>query len=225
MCVCEREREREREIGFISNSYDNMNSLTCSQASAWFSKSQREETKQVAEHKVQGRVEHGAVPSLSVTGTQLLCFPVLLAVTQATSAETVHFQTSTPTTLPPPPIGERERGGWGLPDFLFVSNMQILVMTIIFNHVSDKTNNMKCNGKVTKSVFLSTLETTNNNIRNNNNKKDNCPFIPTPTKLTNIFCYFSSDTESCHLQRGQDTSPISVQWRLEEIQRCISVTP
>ena len=35
----------------------------------------------------------------------------------------------------------------------------------------------------------------------------------------------SADTESCHLQRGQDTSPLSVQWRLEEIQRWISGTP
>ena len=35
----------------------------------------------------------------------------------------------------------------------------------------------------------------------------------------------SADTESCHLQRGQDTSPLSVQWRLEERQRWISGTP
>ena len=35
----------------------------------------------------------------------------------------------------------------------------------------------------------------------------------------------SVDTESCHLQRGQDTSPLSVQWRLEEIQQWISGTP
>ena len=35
----------------------------------------------------------------------------------------------------------------------------------------------------------------------------------------------SADTESCHLQRGQDTSPLSVQWRLEETQRWISGTP
>ena len=35
----------------------------------------------------------------------------------------------------------------------------------------------------------------------------------------------SADTESCHLQRGPDTSPFSVQWRLEEIQRWISGTP
>ena len=35
----------------------------------------------------------------------------------------------------------------------------------------------------------------------------------------------SEDTESCHLQRGQDTSPLSVQWRLEERQRWISGTP
>ena len=34
----------------------------------------------------------------------------------------------------------------------------------------------------------------------------------------------SADTESCHLQRGQDTSPLSVQWRLEETQRWISGT-
>ena len=26
----------------------------------------------------------------------------------------------------------------------------------------------------------------------------------------------SADTEPCHLQRGQDTSPLSVQWRLEK---------
>ena len=35
----------------------------------------------------------------------------------------------------------------------------------------------------------------------------------------------SADTESCHLQRGQDTSPLLVQWRLEETQRWISGTP
>ena len=35
----------------------------------------------------------------------------------------------------------------------------------------------------------------------------------------------SADTESCHLQRGQDTFPLSVQWRLEERQRWISGTP
>ena len=35
----------------------------------------------------------------------------------------------------------------------------------------------------------------------------------------------SADTESCHLQIGQDTSPLSVQWRLEERQRWISGTP
>ena len=35
----------------------------------------------------------------------------------------------------------------------------------------------------------------------------------------------SADTESCHLQRGQDTSPLSEQWRLEETQRWISGTP
>ena len=35
----------------------------------------------------------------------------------------------------------------------------------------------------------------------------------------------SADTESCHLQRGQDTSPLSVQWRLDEIQRWTSGTP
>ena len=35
----------------------------------------------------------------------------------------------------------------------------------------------------------------------------------------------SANTESCHLQRGQDTSPLPVQWRLEEIQRWTSGTP
>ena len=35
----------------------------------------------------------------------------------------------------------------------------------------------------------------------------------------------SADTESCHLQRGQDTSPLSVQWRLEERKWWISGTP
>ena len=35
----------------------------------------------------------------------------------------------------------------------------------------------------------------------------------------------SADTESCHLQRGKDISPLSVQWRLEERQRWISGTP
>ena len=33
----------------------------------------------------------------------------------------------------------------------------------------------------------------------------------------------SADTESCHLQRGQDTSPLSVQWRLEERQWCMDI--
>ena len=31
--------------------------------------------------------------------------------------------------------------------------------------------------------------------------------------------------QTCHLQRGQDTSPLLVQWRLEEIQRWISGKP
>ena len=35
----------------------------------------------------------------------------------------------------------------------------------------------------------------------------------------------SADTESCHLQKGQGTSPLSVQWRLEEIQQWIPGTP
>ena len=35
----------------------------------------------------------------------------------------------------------------------------------------------------------------------------------------------AADTESCHLQRGQDISPLSVQRRLEERQRWISGTP
>ena len=35
----------------------------------------------------------------------------------------------------------------------------------------------------------------------------------------------SADTESCHLQRSQDISPLSVQWRLEERQWWISGTP
>ena len=35
----------------------------------------------------------------------------------------------------------------------------------------------------------------------------------------------SADTEPCHPQRGQHTSPLSVQWRLEERQRWISGTP
>ena len=35
----------------------------------------------------------------------------------------------------------------------------------------------------------------------------------------------STDTEPCHLQRGQDTSPLSVQWRLEERKRWIPGTP
>ena len=35
----------------------------------------------------------------------------------------------------------------------------------------------------------------------------------------------SADTEPCHLQRGQDTSPLSVQWRLEKRQQWIPSTP
>ena len=35
----------------------------------------------------------------------------------------------------------------------------------------------------------------------------------------------STDTEPCHLQKGQDTSPLTVQWTLEERQRWISGTP
>ena len=35
----------------------------------------------------------------------------------------------------------------------------------------------------------------------------------------------SGDTKPCHLQRGQDTSPLSVQWRLEERKRWIPDTP
>ena len=34
-----------------------------------------------------------------------------------------------------------------------------------------------------------------------------------------------ADTEPCHPQRGQDTSPLSVQWRLEERKRWIPGTP
>ena len=35
----------------------------------------------------------------------------------------------------------------------------------------------------------------------------------------------SADTEPCHLQRGQDTSPLLVQWRLEERKQWIPGTP
>ena len=35
----------------------------------------------------------------------------------------------------------------------------------------------------------------------------------------------SADTGSCHLQRGQDTSPLPVQWRLEERKRWVPGTP
>ena len=38
-------------------------------------------------------------------------------------------------------------------------------------------------------------------------------------------CSQAPQTQSCHLHRGQDTSPPSVQWRLEEIQQWISGTP
>ena len=44
---------------------------------------------------------------------------------------------------------------------------------------------------------------------------------PLPSHIGNC----SADTESCHLQRDQDTSPFSVQFRLEERQRWISGTP